>query len=366
MVLQNDLDFARSATARPSDLEILTDEPGLEREASFGAPGENVPGSAPLGPRDRALAARERRLPPVQVLRLTDPVPATRAEPGPPLVVSGDGFGLPPTIASGLLGGNQPFVYSGGLTPAQLSPLAADHAGFVITDSNRRRTWNFSGVRDNFSATLPADQGGTSVGYNLFGGRIDTQTVARFIGVRDVGASSSGTGLAQQPWLQAANAFDGDPDTAWGVSGFASPVGQWVEVRFDRAIRIGQLTIDPYVGRSGSRQLSRIALRFSDGSVVTRDVGPRISTIEFASRPTRSLRIEVAGIRPGPFGGLVGLKEVSIPGVSVREALQLPSDLLHLVARVPDGASMFAAAPLAYVFDRGRTNGQRSCARPFA
>ncbi len=361
VVLQNDLDFARSNTARPTDLQILAHEPGLQPEASFGEPGENVPGSGSLSQRDRNLAKAEKKLPPVQIFRVSDPLPVIRAESGSPLIVSGDAFGLSPVLSSGLLGSDQPVLYSGNLSAAGLQALAADGPEFVVTDSNRRRTWDFSAVRQDFSYTLPADQGGRAVGYNLFGGRVDTQTVAIAStgtnGSAHISASGYGSPFAPEPWLKPENVFDDNPSTIWGVNGFNSPIGQWVQISFDHPISVSRLTLDPYVGRRGSRQLTGIQLMFSDGSVVSRRVAPGLTVISFGQRTTRSIRLQISNVRPGPFGGLIGLKDITIPGLTVNQALRLPTDLFDAIRGNPSLQSLLSAAPLAYVFDRGRSNG---------
>jgi len=357
VVLQNDLNFSRANTARPSEMQVLLAEPGLQRESSFGTAGENVPGSGALTNADRALAATERHLPPVQVLRVAEALPIVRAEAGPPLVLSGDAFGIPPAIAMGLVGKDQPILYSGALSPDELAALGPDQPVFVVTDSNRRRRWNFSAVRLDYSYTLTAaDGGGRPVGYALFGGKLDTQTVTSFEGAADVTASSFGGATAAQPWLRPSAAFDGNPATAWTVSDF-TPVGQWVRIAFDHPVTLSQLTIDPYVGRAGTRQLSSLALEFSDGSVVTRSVAPGPTSISFGQRTVTSIRFRITGVRRGVFAGPVGIRDITIPDVTVREALRLPTDLFDTAAKTPAGQALMSVAPLAYVFDRASSDG---------
>jgi hypothetical protein len=356
VVLQNDLNFARSSTARPSDMQILKTEPGLARESSFGNPGENVPAVGGLTPAERQLAAREGSLAPVEVLRVANATPPLRAESGPPLVMSGDAFGIPSILGAGLMTDGQPLLYSGNLTSDQLAALAGQHPAFVVTDSNRRRAWRFAGVRENFGYTLSADDPTNEVGYGLFGDRPDTKSVTIFSGAAGVSGSGYGSPLVQQPWLRPSQAFDGDRRTAWTVNSL-SPVGQWIRVDFLEPLEISQLTLDPYVGAPGTRRLSSVSLEFSDGSTVTRPVGAGPSTVRFAPRTVRWLRVRVAGVRQGPFGGPVGLREVEVAGLSVREEVLVPSDLFETASLTDGGRDLMAVASLDYVFTRAGAGG---------
>lgn len=351
VVVQNDVNFARSNTARPSDMLVLSAEPGLGREASFGRPGQFVPGSGPTGPKDRRLAAAEHRLPPIEVLRVADPAPVLRAESGPPLVVSGDGFGLPSVVAAGLLGKDQPFLYSGTLRPADLEAMASEGPSFVVTDSNRRRQWTFSGVRLNASYTLPAGEGGPRVGYNLFGGRLDTQSVATLDGAAAVSASAYGSAFEQQPWFRPALAFDADPATAWTVNGLGVE-GQWVRIDLERPLTVGQVTLTPYQGQPGTRSVASANLEFSDGTVVSRPVARTPTTVAFVPRRVSWLRVRITGVRTGLFGGPVGFREISVPGVRVRESVRVPTDLFDAASRTSTGRALMDVAPLSYVFRR--------------
>src|SRR5205823_13647236 len=144
VVLQNDIDWQHAHTVRPISMQTLLHQPDLNLVASYGRPGQNVVDPAA---KSDVVTPLERRLPPIQILSVADARPIVRAETGPPIVLSGDGFGISGVATQGLLPGTPPLLYSGTLTPAQLARLLSEHAGFVITDSNRRRVWSFTGAR---------------------------------------------------------------------------------------------------------------------------------------------------------------------------------------------------------------------------
>lgn len=355
VVLQNDVDWQRSHTARPGELQVLARDPSLEPLTSFGVARGLPEASAEGGP----LAEVERTLPPVQVLTVPDPLPVVRAEGGGPLVVSGDGFGLAALARQGLLQGNPPVLYSGDLGPEELRVILRDRPTLVITDSNRRRVWSFSGVRRNYSYTLPAGAtiGDRPPGFGLFGDRPETQSVAVYEGVAAITASGYGSPFEDQPEYRPSNAFDGDPDTWWLVGALTDPVGAWAQVTFDRARTLSRVALSlPDLGFG--RQVRAVRIEFSDGTSVLSPVEPVRTEVEFAPRETDSVRVRILAVTEGPPDALnaVGFSDIEIPGLFVREVVRLPTDLLDTARRLPEGLEALAASPLLYLVERARSD----------
>ena len=62
------------------------------------------------------------------------------------------------------------------------------------------------------------------------------QTVAVLSGAAQVTASSYGDWLVQAPQYDPVNAFDGNSATAWAEGSAYTPVGQWIQISFDRTL----------------------------------------------------------------------------------------------------------------------------------
>jgi arabinofuranan 3-O-arabinosyltransferase len=355
VVLQNDLAWERAHTARPAELARLADDPSLVQVATFGRRGQNV---VPAGSPVSGPAKVERDLPPVRILAVPQPLPVVRAEGGPSVVMSGDGFGLATLAGLGALQGNPSVLYSGSLTIGQLREAAREQAAFVITDSNRRRSWSFAGVRNNSSYTLPEDQTlgqPSSIAYGLFGGRASTQTVAVYQGIRSITASAYGSPFLQSPEYRPVKAFDGNPNTWWLVGILGNPVGQWVQERFEVPKRLSEVKVTlPPLGFG--RRVSSIRLEFSNGRSVASNVHPGENVIRFQPRVTDFLRVRVVTVTDVPLTNGVGFSDIEIPGERVREVIRVPTDLF--VASRADAVlrSALATAPLSYAFDRARND----------
>lgn len=357
VVVQNDVDWQRGHTARPAAMQVLKRDETLRPGVAFGVAGEDVVARSGVGASD-AQARTERSLPPLQTLTVARPLPFVRAQAGNPVVVSGDGFGLAAMARAGMLDADAPLRYSGAETPTTLAALASAHPSFVVTDSNRRRVWSFAGVQNNQSYTLAADQTlgePSAVAYGLFGGRLDTQTVAVDQGVRSITASGYGSAFTSAPQYRPENAFDGDPNTWWLVGGFGNPVGAWVQVAFDAARRVSQATIQD-LGFPAGRTVQRVRLEFSDGTSVVSGVHSGRNVVRFPARSTRFLRIRILNVSQSALANAVGFADVSVPGVSVREVLRVPDDLSTAAVASPAVARLVASSPLAYVFQRERTD----------
>jgi arabinofuranan 3-O-arabinosyltransferase len=324
---------------------------------TFGAPGRNVTGE----PSDDAAAdALERSLSPVQVLTVRDALPITNARPPDPVVVSGDGFGIAAAARAGLLEGDPAVLYSGNLTPPSLGDLlASSQNSFIVTDTNRRWAWSFSGPRSPHSFTLTQDDtlGGRTIGYLLFDDRPSTQSVAVYPGMRSITASAYGGAFGTSPQYRPSNAFDDDPATLWLVGTGGDPTGSWIQGTFEQRRLLSRLSIQQpsawYL-----REIRNVRVEFSDGSSVVRTLRRGGETsISFPSRMAAWVRVRILSVGPNPVAGRragSALADIQIPGLDPAEIVRVPNDLFETAERTESGVAALARSPLTYLFQRVR------------
>ena len=364
LVLQNDLDWQRSHTARPAALQRLIDprtgDPDLLPGPGFGARGLNTTvtdGRAARSPIEKTLR-------PVQILTVAGAIPILRVEAEGPTILSGDGFGLAAAAGAGLLADGPPVLYSGALSGANLRTALADpRTSFVVTDSNRRRVWSFTGPLAPASYTLQAGRtlGGRPIGYLLFEDRADTQSTAIYPGLRTIAASGYGPLLGAAPQYRPANAFDGDPSTWWMVGQGQRLTGAWVQATFRAPRTVGSvdLTIpsSPLV-----RPLRKVRIEFSDGSSTLRPVTPGgVTHVAFPPRTTSFIRFEVAAVGSVVASDVesVAIGDIRIPNLRPAEVIQLPTDLFDTAEAAGIDPTEIGRHELTYLFERSRTGSGR-------
>jgi arabinofuranan 3-O-arabinosyltransferase len=356
IVLQNDLDWHLTHTARPFSLQTLAHAKDLRPGATYGAAGKNVVG--PPSERSDPFARFERRLHPVQILHVVDPRQIVRAEPSPPVVLSGDGFGLASAASAGLLASNPAVLYSGTMSPAEIATAAREGARFVVTDSNRRRVWSFTTAQGHASATLAIGRtaGGRGVGYGLFAGRPSTQTVAIYPGLRSIRSSTDGTAASWAPQYRPSLAFDGDPSTWWVAGPADAAAGSWIEADLatPRSVSSVTITLPP---TTVARPIDQVRIDLSTGTRLIAAVNPGgTTTVHFPPARVDSIRITVVGIAPSLAPDLpVAITDIGIPGIRPTEIIRTPTDLFDAARATPGGLAALARAPLTYVFERART-----------
>jgi arabinofuranan 3-O-arabinosyltransferase len=325
ILVRNDLAWEAWGGARPSTIDaILESEQGLRRVATYGKRGEFT--TPPRTARAGTQAAEDARLPPLARYVVSGARGIVRAERvGGTVLLDGDNFGLAQLVGLGLLPGDPAFRFLGSMSPADLSQALQSGARVILTDTNRRRAWNFRRTGVDYSATLGPDQtyGGGDLSFRLFGGDTSTQTVALLDGARSVTATGYGSVFSPVPWNQPVLAFDGDPHTAWLAGGLGAAFGQAITVAFDGPREISRLVLRPVLG--GSRQIGRVQIRA--GSTI-RNVDLAAGRDEVSVRfpvpvTASSLTVTVTGIR-GSGLNPVGFWGIDIPGVSVHAIARLP------------------------------------------
>ncbi len=289
LVVRNDLDVAQADSSSPLLVHAaLAGSPGLARVTTFGADlggpsegvldDEGVPAYAPMEVWSVGPARPRLTVTPVQdVVR-----------------VAGGPESLLPL--AGVLGGR----------PALLGPEGAT----VVADGLKRHEVSVGRSRQATSATLTATEplrlDAPQPDY-LPPGSAGRQTVARYVGARDVVVSSSASdagayGGARPEHLPYA-ALDGDRRTAWRADPFAGRTSSWA-VLLDRPLPVEGLTVLLAPGSGRAR--------------VETDAGTAAPDRLGELRGTTS-RVTVRG------DASLAVAEVRLPGLDVTRTLDVPA-----------------------------------------
>ncbi len=368
IVLRNDLLTERYRTPRPNVLwnqlavEVVD---GIGPVKGFGPrSATRPPGKVPIvDEHELAVPSRAPEPPAVGVLAVSEVPPIVSSAPGAGgMLVAGDGEGLVELAGAGILDARStqgPIRYAASLVgDGDWSEALADAGTLVVTDSNRKRARRWGTVRENTGFTETAAftalrDDPTDARLDLFPGQFAAdQTVVDPRGVRAVRSTRYGNPVSYTPEDRAANAFDGDLETAWRVGAFADVDGERLRVDLDAPASYERVRlVQPQTGPR-NRVITRVRLHFdraarggdgpSRGSVEV-DLGeasrtPEGQEIRFPRRRFRSLDVEILstnyGTRPkydGQSG--VGFAEVALDGVRVDEIVRLPSELFERAGR---------------------------------
>ncbi len=324
LVLRNDIDVLRAGSERPAVVRsALLGSPGLTRVAAFG-PGQR----AGLSAADTVLGgAPSLRPPAVEVFEVAAAGAGVGSYPvAGTVAVSGGPEGVFDLADAGLLDGRA-VIGTADLPGGEAGRVS----GVAVTDTLRRRALNFGGDPGRrYSPTLPAGEdpaAGRPAGDVTPYRGLDRQSVTVLGGAAGVAASSS----AADPFVPAyrgpdhrpAAAFDGDPGTAW-ISG-AGTTGEWVELRLSRpadpaAIDL-RLVDDPGLGP----RVTRVTVSTDAGArTVPVAAGERPQRVALPAGRTSRVRVTVAAV--AGTGGAVGIREVTVPGLTVSESVAVPRD----------------------------------------
>ena len=372
VLVQNDLQYERYSLPQPKALwQSLDPAPaGTALAATFGAPASTPVIKFPLvDETSLALPDGTPNPPALAVLSIPGARPITRTESAAhPLLLAGNGQGLVYAADAGLLAGNPTVLYSASLDndPAALARALSAGAELVVTDTNASQGHRWGGLQDNYGYVQQPDEqplvkDPSDAPLPVFPGEAaDSQTTADQIGVRSVRASHYGNPVTFTPEDRPANAFDGNPATAWTVAAFSNAVGEQLEAELNRAVTTDHIVLlQPQLGHP-NRRITKVRLTFDHKSSVTAELGSSSlvspgQTISFRARTFSTLDITIEGTthsstRNHSLDGLagVGFAEVGIPGVNLHEVLDMPSDLLRMA-----GASS-QNDPLVILMDRNR------------
>ena len=349
VVLRTDLEYERYNTPEPRVLWQEFDNPrpaGLGKPQTFGPTTPNIASAVPdfnehdLITAGTAWPPKVAAFPVSDVANIVSTAPTTQ-----PVVVDGDGDGLVDLAAAGVLNGESVVLYSAALRGASFERALHAGADLVVTDSNRKRAERWGTIRDTTGYTETANEQPLVVDTNNYqlnpfpGAGTDTQTVTELGGVQSVEATGYGQNAYYTPDERPTNVFDGDPNTAWRVSGEADPVGQELQVKLDQPVTTDHINLVQPLNGDTYRNLTQVKLLFDGGHPVTVHLGPSSlvetgQTVDFSSRRFKTLTIVLEATNIGTRGGYggingVGFAEVRIPGVHMTETVRLPTDLLR-------------------------------------
>ena len=335
VVVRNDLSPLQTGYVPPAIVHQTLALSGFVRVAAFG-PLVTGAQTAPQAP-----AAAQAALPSYPAVEVYAPAGAAAGQPLSPVavwpasqtvLVNGGPDALLQLAGQNLIGAGQPAIIAGDALPA--APVQWD-----VTDGQRRADELFGLVNNDLSYTYTATETNPADSQSGAAGEpprqllpvpaAGHQTVAVLAGAAQVAVSSYGSWLGETQQDDPVSAFDGDPATAWTEGNSSTPVGQWIQITFNRPLdlpaTVGIRLLDDVPGREIAAQL-RVST--AAGSTLT-GVAPTGATQPLRVVPGRTswLRITFTAARrvsqnaPG-----AGISDVLIPGVQVTRLLQPAED----------------------------------------
>jgi hypothetical protein len=237
-----------------------------------------------------------------------------------PVVVDGGAGGIAALAAFGALDPRRALSYAPDLGPAGIRAAARPGARVVISDANRRRAFLASRPRGQVGPTLPVGEGISVDGAILdpWLGAPAFETVQQLTGIASVTAPASPQ-VTQFPERRPFAAVDGDPSTAWLADRALERPRHRLTVTFDAPRDIAAIDLMPYSDSRGTVEEVTVAgRRFR--------VLRGWNRLTLGLRRARSLTVVMKKVSEPEDrnGGAGGIRELRIPGVSVREALRPP------------------------------------------
>ncbi|MCP2335141.1 alpha-(1-_3)-arabinofuranosyltransferase domain-containing protein [Actinomadura rupiterrae] len=321
LLIRNDLSRGDLAGAWPGRVhQALDTSPGVRRVAAFG--------DQPGGWSDDAVSALDQKYPAVEIYQVDGARPvAGLLDASGALRLRGGPEGLLDLADAGDLKGR----------PVLVGDDASDLGGTpVASDAARLRDRSRSEIRTQIGPTLTAgSQPDTTHGLGPDPGDPawdGAQTVAEYSGIKNVTASSSASdpgtlsGIDDPAAIPYA-AVDRDPDTQWITGGTSGPVGQWLRVDLPAPLDPGSLQVTFTRNDLLGPAPTRVAVETERGTKV-QDVRPvaDAQTLEAPPGPSSWLRLRILAVggKAGE-GTRVGVRDLSIPGVTAERYLRLPA-----------------------------------------
>jgi hypothetical protein len=331
---------------RPSVYDGLRHDPDFELVATFGEPGNTV-----VAITDHSNASlREKHLPPVEVYRLRSPGGAARAVPAGPVMLVGDSSSWPAIDRQSLVGTYQPLINSGAVTDADIVKVAQQSNGILVTDSGRRRLRRLISYEPTYSFTLGRDQNAGRIVRELFPAVPSAEATAWFPDASDISPVGAQVSQLATPY-RPANAFDGDPSTAWAANWALSPATPGLKITFRKPTTVSHIDVTALANLDHVPSVRRIEVVLSNGSrhqaTIARD---GTAHLDFDATSTTTLTLLLVGIDVRQ--GLVGLSEVAIPGVDLREFIEPGTDLFGGRKAAAGLEVVTSTLPTAYSFAR--------------
>src|SRR5580700_169488 len=332
VVVRNDLDPRQVGYTAAALVHQTLELSGFTRVAAFGP----LIGGAQLEPRaTRAQQAALPSFPAVEVYAASSSSlsPVSVLPVSQTVLVNGGPDSLLQLTGQGLLGPGQPAVIAGDV-------LVSRPAVWAVTDGQRREDTLFGLVNANVSYTYTATETNPPDAGQL--GRAGGPprqllpvpaaghlTVAVLSGAASVTASSYGSWIADTQQDDPVNAFDGNPATAWAEGNERTPVGQWIQITFDRPLDLPGSVGIRLLDDSTDREIASVLRVSTAAGTATTEVAATgaVQPLHVVPGRTGWLRITIAGAGrvslayPG-----AGISDVLIPWVRVTRLLQPASD----------------------------------------
>lgn len=321
VLFRADLDHGRSDTTRPAVVrQALQRSPGLTRVTTFG-PIRGGPEAVDDIP-DQGLDVPGRALEVYQVNRRVEPVVAYDRK--DVATVVGGPESLLDLAAAGLLS-PAPTVLAGDADTDDLSGPVA------MTDGLRRREVSFGRSQDNASHTRTADEtlAPSAPAHDYLPDWAENwSTVAQFEGINSIRTSTArsqvsipgGNRSEHQPYA----AMDGDPTTSWQSAPYSRGDRQWIEVGLENPTNI--TTVELSFDLTADVVPTTVTVTAGYESRTVESFGDRMIFELEGIHATQRIRISIDDtFTLRPFGsGVVGISEISIPGVQTSRTLRLP------------------------------------------
>ncbi len=237
-----------------------------------------------------------------------------------PVVVDGGAGAIAALAAFGALDPQRALSYAPDLGPAGIRAAARPGATVVISDANRRRAFLASRSRGQVGPTLPIGEGISADGAMLdpWVGDPASETVQQLSGIVSVTAPASPQ-VTQFPERRPFAAVDGDPSTAWLADRALERPRHRLTVTFDAPRDIAAIDLMPYSDSRGRvEQVVVAGHRFR--------VHRGWNHLVLGLHRARSLTVVLKKVSEPEHGNASagGIRELRIPGVTVREALRPP------------------------------------------
>ncbi len=236
------------------------------------------------------------------------------------VVVDGGASGIAALAAFGALDPGRALSYAPDLGSAGIRAAASPGATVVISDGNRRRAFLASRSRGQVGPTLPVGEGISADGALLdpWLGAPAFETVQQLSGVASVTAPASPQ-VTQFPERRPFAAVDGDPSTAWLADRALERPRHRLTVTFDAPRDVAAIDLMPYSDSRGRVEAVTVAGRRFP-------VHRGWNHLTLGLRHARSLTVILKKVsRPEDGSGAAGgIRELRIPGVTVRETLRPP------------------------------------------
>ncbi|MGZ8742991.1 MAG: alpha-(1-_3)-arabinofuranosyltransferase domain-containing protein [Nocardioides sp.] len=322
VVVRRDLDLYASGATRPARVsQALARSPGLTRVARFGRTGFGNQASL-------VVFAVDRDVPLVEVVERKDIATLVG---GPEDVMT--------AIESGLLDADRPVVIGTMDTLGEAPQLVAD--GY------RKRERQFGRLVDSLSQTMTDTEP-----YRIQRAARDYPGVpgvprarAVYSGIESLHASSS-SGYADtlgpvRPELGPYSAVDAVAKTYWRSATLEDPVGQWLELRLAEPRPLPYVDLHVGVDSFSGVPVRRVRVETDDDeSDVTVDPDTGRLRVPLRGTPVDRVRVTVLDVAGDPPTGVVAIREIGLPTVSVERRLELPD-----VGANGETSFIFRAAP---------------------